>query len=557
MRRRDQVRPEIGSPFHQPTLRPGLDVAGEQQRAVAGGDAKHARAVVAPPAGRRGVQDLEPDAVPHPGEPGNARACIRNSFVREHPPGGPPPHELRVPAAVVGVRVADHDGVDAPAPTPGQVGNDDVRGMTGPGVVDQHVVPGFDHHRQAMSHVKKGGPRLPRPRNGRRPPEKRSKPQRARPTAGQAGWCEQYRGAGHREDGGGKRRLYGKRVSGTVRGEEVEHRVQHIQPARPDRNQKLPRRIHKPPRQRQAETPGEQGGQHGDPHERNGDHVRDRPGQRLLFEPVEDERRETHRHHDLRQPPAPPMQNRATRTRAPAHAVQKHRHRAERQPEARSKHRRGFHDQHRGQPETKDGTPGQSAAGAQRAQQHYGHDERPPSGEREAGKRRVPRRDRHARDCSEPERSHPGDEPRPRDPAGRESETGRKTDVQARDREEVGGAGLAQYFSLAVANPIADPYRERFDQSPCWAEVRDLAQPPGERESDSARIERAGARESLDPRVAGPHVTLTRVTLLKQPGLIVEAARVAKPARGPETDCEPPGLAGDQVRRVPMATPVP
>ena len=64
-----------------------------------------------------------------------------------------------------------------------------------------------------------------------------------------------------------------------------------------------------------------------------------------------------------------------------------------------------------------------------------------------------------------------------------------------------------------------------------------------------SRVERAGGGQPADPGVAGAHVSLARVAVPKQPGLVVEPARVAKPPRGAETDHEPPGLAGDEVRR--------
>ena len=248
-------------------------------------------------------------------------------------------------------------------------------------------------------------------------------------------------------------------------------------------------------------------------------------------------------------------QRRQSRTEAPgvrpaAHSVEEQADGAERQPEARGKHRLGFQDEDRHQSETEDGAPAEPAPGAEGDEQHGGHDERSPGRKREAGERRVSRRDRHARDRPEAHRRHAGDEPWSREAADRKPEPGGKPDVQARDREEMGGAGPAQGLALVSGDPVADPHHEGLDEGARRADPRELAKPPGERVADPSRVERAGGGQPPDPGVAGAHVSLARVTVPEQPGLIVEPARVAKPPRGSETDHEPPGLAGDEVRRV-------
>ena len=163
MRDGEQVRLEIAGTSQQPAFRPGLDVPGEQYRSAGGGDAEHAGTVVPSPYGRRGgIQDLEPDLVPFPGMPRDTGVRTRHTLVREHPPHGEPPGERRVAAAVVGVRVAHHDGVDALSPAPSQIGSHDAAGMTGPRVVDENPIPGLDHHRETMPDVEEGRPHLPR-----------------------------------------------------------------------------------------------------------------------------------------------------------------------------------------------------------------------------------------------------------------------------------------------------------------------------------------------------------------------------------------------------------
>ena len=121
----------------------------------------------------------------------------------------------------------------------------------------------------------------------------------------------------------------------------------------------------------------------------------------------------------------------------------------------------------------------------------------------------------------------------------------------------MGGAGPAERLPLAVVNAVAHSHDERFDQCSLRTDFRHLAQPPGERVPDPSRVEPAGGGQPPDPGVLGSHVPLTRVTVPKQPGLIVETARVAESSRGAEPDHESPGLAGDDFRGRPSGVSVP
>ena len=118
----------------------------------------------------------------------------------------------------------------------------------------------------------------------------------------------------------------------------------------------------------------------------------------------------------------------------------------------------------RHQSETQGGAPGQPSADAERAEQHDGHDERSPGRERESGEGRVAGGHRHPGERAEAHRRDAGDEPRSRDPSGEEPEAGGKSDVKARDREKMGGAGPAEGLPLAVVNAVAHSHDERFDQ---------------------------------------------------------------------------------------------
>ena len=503
------------------------------------------------------MQDLESDPVPGPGATLDAWGRTRDPLVREYLPRGPPPCEVAVATRVVRVRVADHDGIDAPSPAPREIGVDDVGGVSGSGVVDEHPIPGLDHYRETVTDVEERGPHRPRVRNRRRPPQQGREPQRARPAARQAGRREQDHGAGHREGGGRERRLHEEGVPRPVRGQELEQSPEGLERAGTRPHQQLPRRVRERSRERQAKTPGEKGRQHGDAHEGDRNRVRDRPRDRLLGEPMQDEGRETHRDDDLGYPPAAPVEDRGPRVRSPAHSVDEHGDGAERQPEPRGEHGLRFQDQDRHQSETQDGAPGQPPADAERAEQHDGHDERSPGRERESGERRVAGGHRHAGERADTHRRHPGDEPRPRHSSGEEPEAAGKSDVQARDCEEMRGAGSAEDLPLAAVNAVAHSHHERFDQCSLRADPRRLAQPPGKRVPDPSRVEPAGGGEPPISGVLGPHVPLARVAVPKQPGLVVETARVAESSRGPKPDHESPGLTGDDFRRIPSGVCVP
>ena len=121
----------------------------------------------------------------------------------------------------------------------------------------------------------------------------------------------------------------------------------------------------------------------------------------------------------------------------------------------------------------------------------------------------------------------------------------------------MGGAGLAEGLSLVVVNAVADSHDERFDQCSRGTDSREFPQPPGERVPDPSRVERAGRPHPPVPGVVGPNVSLARVAVPEQPGLVVESARVPKPSRGPESDHEPPGLPGDEFREISSRVRVP
>ena len=171
----------------------------------------------------------------------------------------------------------------------------------------------------------------------------------------------------------------------------------------------------------------------------------------------------------------------------------------------------------------------------------------------------YPAATRDARDRSEAYRRHAGDDPWSREAADREPEPGGKSDVQARDREEMGGAGSgAGSRAGSAVIRVADPHHEGLDEGAPPGRSPGAREAAGRARGGSAPGRAgAGGGQPPDPGVAGAHVSLARVTVPEQPGLVVEPARVAKPPRGAKADHEPPGLAGRQYRRIRMPARVP
>jgi len=557
----------LALPHHQRLLLRTLDVAGQQHaRGRAAGRAafhlQHARERVglrAPLVGRRGgLQDLEAHPVPGPGLPGHAAGLRRPGRAQRMPVlqrahqgvDGHAPDEGARAADVVGVAMAEHQGMHPRlAPRAQQRDQHALAGVAlarvlRAGVVDEQVAAGSHQHRGALPDV--GGQHLEAA--GRRARD-RGQQQRQRERHGERAQPPRQGGHEHaRRQQPGRlrpRRGHGGRPhpAGPVR-QPREAGAQPLHHPRPERPQR--RGQHAEQRERRDD----------ERHQRDRDQVGGEAHQRHLLEAHQRERREAQRRDDLpAQLPAQALeqQGRAPRwhgrRRAPDLARrQQQPDRGERQPEPglqqRPRVERGHHHG-RGEPDERPGPP--LAACLQR-----GHRGEHPHG---ALRGHAPaREDRIARGRGEPapapgQRRRAGDRracaasPQRRDRQAREP--GEQGHVQPADGHQVGDAGVAEEVPVLPVDGGLVADRQRSEHA--------RGAPVGHGGLDGvahalARLLHGMAGRCLQAlrrrRVA--HAAGGAHTLLEELELLVEAVRIARAVRLPQTHREAPALARAQ-----------